>query len=541
VALSSPESDDSGSPARGTRLDCWKEIAAYLGRSEKTVRRWETEKGLPTHRAPGAGRTAVYAFTAELNQWLKSGRAQGLEVAEVDGETAGTQAEAGIPAARPADAAMASARDSAPGETSTHASAPRRSLIIGWKPVLVGIVAAGAIGGVILAAVHRSPLNGSAQGTSPIPGNAPAATDQTDHPVPIAVSDAQKARAHDFYLKGRYEWSQRTPDSLNRALDDFTQAVVNDPGDAKAYVGLADTYDLLREFSTMPESEAYPRAIAAARRAVERDDSLAEAHRALAFAEFYGSWDFVDAEKEFLRAIQLNPNDPVARRWYANAIAVLGRFDESLEQIGKAEELDPESHSTLADKGLMLFQAGKREEGIALLHQVERTDSQFFSPHYYLRDVSLEIRDYPTYLAEGQKAAEISNNAMQKDIVTAARAGYAQGGEKGLLNNLYAKQKEYYLTGKLQGTILAITCVMMGRTQEALQLLEEDYARHDATVFFCLSNPELLTLKDEPQYRALVRKINFPSTPKNAPSGTSPAPDRADLRAAADPPATGTR
>jgi tetratricopeptide (TPR) repeat protein len=529
VALSSPESDHSGGSSRGDRLDCWKEIAAYLGRSEKTVRRWETDKGLPTHRAPGAGRTAVYAFTAELNLWLKSGRAQGLEVAEVDGETASAQAEAARLGAQPADVAMVNAHDSAPTETGANLSAQKRSLITGWKPVLVGIVAALAVGGAVVAAVYRSTLDRSPHRISPIPGEVPTAT---DHPVPIAVSDAQRARAHDFYLKGRYDWSQRTPDSLNRALDDFTQAVVNDPEDAQAYVGLADTYDLLREFSTMAESEAYPRAIAAARRAVELDDSLAEAHRALAFTEFYGSWDFVDAEKEFVRAIQLNPNDPVAYRWYANAIAVLGRFDESLEQIRKAVELDPSSHSTLADKGLMLFQAGKREEGIALLHRVERADSQFFSPHYYLRDVSLELRDYPTYLMEGQKAAEISNNPMQKDIIAAARAGYAQGGGKGLLTNLYAKQKEYYLAGKLQGTIFAITCVLMGRTQEALQLLEEDYARHDATVFFCLSNPELLTLRDEPRYRALVRKINFPSKAINDSPETSRALDPVAIRAA---------
>ncbi len=535
MALTSPESGDSGGLARGNRLDCWKEIAAYLGRSEKTVRRWEVDKGLPTHRAPGAGRTSVYAFTAELNQWLKSGRAQGLEAAAVDGETTGTQTEARKPGAEPADAAMASAWDT---KAVTNLWAQGRGLISGWKPLLLGVVAAGAVGGAIFTAVHRSPLDGGSHRLSAIPGKVQTASDRS---VPIAVSDAERARAHDFYLKGRYEWSQRTPDSLNRALDDFTQAVVNDPGDAKAYVGLADTYDLLREFSTMPESEAYPRAIAAARRAVDLDDSLAEAHRALAFAEFYGSWDFVDSEKEFRRAIQLNPNDPVAHRWYANAFAVLGRFDVSLDQIGKAEELDPSSHSTLADKGLMLFQAGKREEGIALLHQVERTDPQFFSSHYYLRDVSLELRDYPTYLAEGQKAAEISNNPMQKDIIAAARAGYAQGGEKGLLNNLYAKQKEYYLAGKLQGTILAITCVLMGRKQEALQLLEEDYARRDATVFFCFSQADLLTLKDEPRYRALVKKINFPSTPENAQAGTSPAPDRTDFRAAAEPPATGAR
>jgi tetratricopeptide (TPR) repeat protein len=190
---------------------------------------------------------------------------------------------------------------------------------------------------------------------------------------PLAVSEAERALAHELYLKGRYEWNQRTPQSLNLALDDFTQAVLHDPGYAQAYVGLADTYDLLREYSTMPDTEAFSRAIVAAKRAVELDDSLAEAHRALAYAEMYGSWDFADAEKEFRRAIELNPNDPEARRWYANAFAVPGRFQESLAQIEKARELDPGSNVTLADKGFMLYTAGKTDEAIATLKEVEQS------------------------------------------------------------------------------------------------------------------------------------------------------------------------
>ena len=99
----------------------------------------------------------------------------------------------------------------------------------------------------------------------------------SDSPGSSSVSDSEKTLAHDFYLKGRYEWSQRTPESLNRALDYFAQSLVHDPGNAQAYVGLADTYNLLREYTTMPENEAYARAIAAARKAVELDDSLADA------------------------------------------------------------------------------------------------------------------------------------------------------------------------------------------------------------------------------------------------------------------------
>jgi tetratricopeptide (TPR) repeat protein len=251
----------------------------------------------------------------------------------------------------------------------------------------------------------------------------------------------------------------------------------------------------------------------AARRAVALDDSLAEAHRALAYSEMYGSWEFADAEKEFRRAIELNPKDPEARRWYANAFGVPGWYRESLAQIDKAQELDPTSHVTLADKGWMLYNSGKTDEAIATLKEVEQSVPQFRSPHVYLMMISLDLRDYPTYLAEGQKTAEAMNDPVLRDIVASARAGYARDGGRGLMQELYTKQKQYYAAGKYTGTMLAKTCVLMGKRREALDLLEQAYARHESEVFGCLSHPDLLTLKDEPRYQALVKRINFPAPP----------------------------
>ncbi len=300
------------------------------------------------------------------------------------------------------------------------------------------------------------------------------------------------------------------PESLNRALDLFTQAIVRDPGDVRAYAGLADTYDLLREYSTTDDNDAFSQALAAAHKAVALDDSLPEAHRALAFAEMYGAWDFADADKEFQRAIALNPNDSQARPWYANSLGVVGRFPEALEQIGKAQELDPSSRSTLADKGLLLYNSGHTEEGIRLLKEVERSTPDFRSPHFYLMRIDLNLRDYSGFLAEGEHTAQEANDPILKDVIASARAGYAHGGSRGLLNALYAKQKEYYRAGKLHVTTLASTCVLMGKRQEALQLLEDAYSRHDIEVLACLSHPDLRSLKSEPRYVALVKKINVP-------------------------------
>ncbi len=511
---SSTHRSNAEDPSLGTRLDCWKEVAAYLGKVERTVKRWDAGRGLPIHRVPGGGRASVYAYTAELDEWLKSTKARGpgdsLPLEPFDAADASAMAISSVP----------------------EAFATRSVLRRNWLLAFCGLLLAVVVATTVYSVGYRTTGQRLSQAFQGLFANH---TSQSKPAASIAVSDSEKSRARDLYLKGRYEWDQRTPDSLNRALDDFTQAIVHDPGYAQAYVGLADTYDLLREYTIMPDSEAYTRAIAAARKAVELDDSLAEAHRALAFAEWWGKWEFVDGEKEFRRAIELNPKDPVARKWYANVLAVQGRFPEGLEENDRAQELDPTSHSVLADRGLMLFNAGRKDEGIALLKEVERSAPDFLSPHDYLMIISLELKDYPSYLEEGEKTAEAEDDSGLKDIIASARAGYERDGGRGLLNNLYARQEEYYRAGRLSGIVLAKTCIQMGKRQEALQLLEKAYDRHVSDVLSCLSQPDLLTLRNEPRYIALVKKINVPQRPQVAQPSTFPAEDQPSLQAASDP------
>lgn len=501
------EKDESSSP--GDRLDSWKEIATYLGRAERTVKRWESDRGLPIHRLPGGGKSSVYAFSAELDEWLQSSRE--LEAA--------SEQPASVPVASPADmptetssvalAAEEGVKSSArPAETVVSAEnslslpAPASSRFRRSWPSAILFVSLTVLAFILL----LRPLHGKWASPSSRSG-APA------------VSPAEKALAHDLYLKGRYDWNLRTPESLNRALDSFTQAIVHDPGSAEAYVGLADTYDLLREYSTMTESDAYARAIVAAKKAVELDDSLAEAHRALAFAERYGALDFLASQKEFERAIQLNPKDSVAHRWYANAFAVQGWFDLSLAEMKKARELDPTSNATLSDLGILLFNSGRSSEGIALLREVERSSPEFGSAHRYLMRIGFDTHNFPMYLAEGQKAAELSNDPALKDIIESARSGYLHSGPDGMLAAVYAMQKQYSREGKISAVYLAITCVTMGRRQEALQILEDAFARRDQyVVSSMLSDPVLLMMKDEPRYGALLKRIHFPPSPVRAPS-----------------------
>ena len=178
------------------------------------------------------------------------------------------------------------------------------------------------------------------------------------HPRPSAQAanpgHTASPEAQQLYLQGRYYWDKRTPQDLNKAVDYFTQAIVRDPNYAPAYVGLADCYNLLREFAAMPEQEAYPRALAAAKKAVELDDSSAEAHASLAFDEYYWNWNVQGAERDFRRAIKLNPNYAVAHQWYANFLASAGRAPEALEELNRAEQIDPASSAIVADRALVL-------------------------------------------------------------------------------------------------------------------------------------------------------------------------------------------
>lgn len=528
------------------RLDSWKEIAAYLGRGERTAKRWERERSLPVHRVPGGGRGSVYALAAELDEWLTSRRAQGLDEAEVGENSTAPIARDETSGAGGRDFPIAGQMAAiAEGQLTVNAGdlhAGRDAFRPGWKTVLAATLVAG-VGLAAFAATHRSIIGAVSHRLSSTFDFGKAAS---VHPGPVSVSDEEKARAHELYLKGRYEWNQRTPESLNRALDDFTQAVVHDPDSPEAYAGMADTYNLQCIFFTLPAGDMYPRAIAAARRAVELDDSNPEGHRALAFAEVWGARNFPEGYKEFRRAIELNPKDPLAHLWFANALAV-GKgtpeeanqeaYQESLEEISKAQELDPASHSIIASKGIILYKAGKKDEGEALLKQVERADPGLATVHTNLAIVEFERGDYPAYLAESEKSAELHNDAALRELTAVVRAGYTQGGERGLSKALFDKAESCDPSTDMPRVWRAFACVRLGKNQEALQLLEEASANHDPNFGSWFSPgvyPAWTPIENEPRFRALLKKINAQGALPQALASSARPSNSVDIHASSE-------
>jgi tetratricopeptide (TPR) repeat protein len=479
------------------RLDTWKVIGAFFDRDERTVKRWETTRGLPVHRVPGAGRANVYANTEELAEWLN-----GTSVAAEPHSSSNPGALSGVGAAVVETDAGADVDgpsvDPLPGERRSAEGTPPPSL---YRRRYVAIaMAILVVAFSIVALVLRRSF------------------------VRAARTDAAATRRHtvvpeaeQLYLKGIYYWNKRTPEALNQAVDDFTQAVVRDPQYAEAYVGLADCYNLLREYSLMPPDEAYPRAMAAAKRAIAVDDSLSGAHRSLAFADFYWSWDVAGAQREFERALALDPNSGIAHHWYATFLLQLGRFPESLKEIEKAQKLDPMSTSILADKGLILFYRGfyrgQTEQAVALLKQLEATEPDFLSPHNYLAFIYLVQGDCRQYLAESRKAAALLHDEQRLAVVAAGEKGFARAGSRGMLSAILKERQALHAIGQERAYNLAEMCALLGKKQEALSDLQSSYLKRDPELLRLRIDLPLASLHDEPRFREMLAQVGLPALP----------------------------
>jgi tetratricopeptide (TPR) repeat protein len=326
--------------------------------------------------------------------------------------------------------------------------------------------------------------------------------------LPVRPKAAQSV-ADDLYLKGRYYWNKRTPADLQKAVDYFTQSIVADPGYAKAYVGLADCYGLQREFAAMPDSEAWPRALAAARRAVELDNSLAEAHSSLGFDLFYGMLDLKGGEREFKRAVELNPKYAEAHQWYATALMSMGRFQQASDEMERARQLQPTSRSLLADQGLLLFYEGKHEHAIEQLRQIEAAEPTFRSAHVYLAYIYFVSKDCPNYLSELRKAAESSRDPVELAVAAETEQDFAAGSSQSMFESLLKIQKKFANEGRYQDFRVAETSAMLGRKRDALDYLDASYKKREFYMTTLAADPAFLSLRTEPAFQNLLSQLGL--------------------------------
>jgi TolB-like protein/DNA-binding winged helix-turn-helix (wHTH) protein/Flp pilus assembly protein TadD len=314
--------------------------------------------------------------------------------------------------------------------------------------------------------------------------------------------------AYVSYLKGRYFWNKRTAESLKVALAYFNQAIEEEPKYAQAYSGLADTYALLGDwqYAVMTPKEAFPKAKAAAIKALELDSALGEAHNSLAFCLDGFDWDLDSAGKEFRRAIELNPGYATAHHWYAWHLALLRQYDEAIVEMRKAESLDPLSLVINADLAELLALAHSYDESIQQSRKTIEMDPTFGLAHNHLGQAYLLKHRNDDAIAELQKAVELSGGAATC-MANLARAYVASGRRSEavqLLNDLKKRAK----TGASHGSEIAVIYAALGDKDQAMNWLEKGFEeRFNPGV---LLRPGFDPLRSDPRFEDLMRRVGLP-------------------------------
>jgi TolB-like protein/DNA-binding winged helix-turn-helix (wHTH) protein/Flp pilus assembly protein TadD len=324
----------------------------------------------------------------------------------------------------------------------------------------------------------------------------------------LKIARVVNPEAYESYLKGRYFWNKRTPDSLKVALAYFNQAIDEDPNYAQAYSGLADTYALLGDwqYAVMTSKEAFPRAKAAAIKALELDSTLSEAHNSLAFCFDAFDWDLESAGKEFQRSIELNPGYATAHHWYAWHLSLLGRFDEALEEMRKAKNLDPLSLIINADLAELLVIAHFYDESIIQSRATIAMDPNFALAHNQLAQAYLQKHMNVEAIAELQKAVELSGGSPTC-VANLARA-YAASGKTSEAVKLLGDLKNHSNRGYSDASEVAVVYAALGDKDQAMHWLEIGYEeRFNPGV---LLRPGFNPLRSDQRFQDLLRRIGFP-------------------------------
>jgi TolB-like protein/Tfp pilus assembly protein PilF len=580
MGASKPQLPTNIREAPGERLDSWKEIAGYLKRDERTVRRWESE-GLPVHRKVHKKQASVYAYKAEIEAWWNDGRQRLEQTEQVSPRkprlwwllgglaTAGVAVFAALGAgtlrerlspSTPAPTirslavlplenlsrdpeqeyfadGMTEALTTELAQISSLKVISRTSVVQykGTKKPLPQIARELAVDAVIEGAVQRS---GDKVGITVQLIQAP--TDrhlwaksyerglrdvlELQRDAAHAIADEIKAKltppekvhlararpinseAYEDYLKGHY-YSER---NATKGIAYFQRAIQEDPSYALAYAGLANSYITLGMpwGGDMSPKEVLPQAKAAATKALEIDDSLGGAHLALARVIQLYDWDWPAVEKEYRRALELNPNEAMAHDWYGEYLQEMGRNEEAIVQMRQAMVLDPLSSDSASELGYILYTARQYDHAIRAFQNALELEPDYVNAHVGLGWVYGEKKMYREAIAELEKAVNLGN---RHDLIVATLgkvlgdSGRKQEARK-LLEELKGRSAHRYISPCL----IALVQIGLGERDQAMASLEQGYTNRDQWMLYLRVDPHMDDLRSEPRFQDLLRRMNFP-------------------------------
>ena len=519
------------------RLDSWKVIAEYLGRYVRTVIRWEKERGLPVHRIPGERGHGVFALRAEVDAWLH-GDAQGAMPPRI----------AILPLANDFQTEQDYVADGISENVIRSLSRIPSLRVMAWStvgrfrggaadPVKVGrelsldAILSGRVaqrngfwqvhvelvdpedGAQLWGKEYTKPaidLQGLPhQIASDIVSGMELRVGKVDAAL-LKPKRATNPQAYDLLLQGRYYFNRFTAEAFAKSLECFEKAIELDPKYAEAYAELAQCCVFMAVgYGDNPPRELLAKADAAARKAVALDESLGEAHCALAVASTYRGWDWAMVEKEFKLAIELSPSSSLAHLGYSTLLSALGRTEESLAEGRWCAEVDPLAPVGASDLAFAMALAGRNAEALKLVEQtIERFPSVVYL-NYILGVVHERAGRYAQAIACIEKC--VASNLMHTIPLGVLGHTYAITGRNDKAAELLARLEDLEKTRPAAHFTKALIYAGLCDMQAALQCLEKAYEDRSPWLYMLNWYPWLESLRGEPRFQDLVRRVGLPS------------------------------
>ena len=315
----------------------------------------------------------------------------------------------------------------------------------------------------------------------------------------------ENIEAYQLYMKGRYHIAKLTPPDLRASIPYFQQAIDIDPGYALAYTGLSQAYGVLAISGEMPPAEAIPKAEAAGQKAIEIDDTLGEAHDSVCMGIFWHDWDWPAAEKECLRALELNPNNADSHGYYAQVLSNTGRHVEALAEAKRARELNPLNLAQNALEGQFLLHAGRTDEALDRLQKTSELEPNFPLPHLFAASAYIEKGMFAEAIAESRKEYELSGaNVIPFGVYALAKSGKRDQARAALKELLKLSETKY-----VPPYNIALIYNALEMRDNALEWLEKGFQQRDPQMTFLKVEPKWNNLRNEPRFADLMKRMNL--------------------------------
>ena len=324
----------------------------------------------------------------------------------------------------------------------------------------------------------------------------------------LTKRNTDDTEAYQLYLKGRYHLNRLTDDGFFKGRDYFQQAIDKDPNYALAYAGLADAYNALGGFDTLASKETFPKAREAAEKALKLDESLAEAHSALAVVKFSYDWEFAAAEREFRRALEINPNYSDAHKMNSYYLTAMGRFDDALKEMTRAQELDPLNLEKIAGSGEVLYHQRRYDQAIEQYRKALEMDPNSGFVHWALGRTLLAQGKYDEAVAELKKSIPLSGESPDEPAEL-ARA-YALSGRRDEARKILEELKSLSARKQVAPSVVAAIYGALGDKAQAFELFERAFKERDVILVLLNVEPMFDPLRSEPRFAELASRVGLP-------------------------------